>query len=253
MSVMNTIPYVILFLLFTFIPGSFGIASVYAKDSCVECHKKEDHRLLNLRIYVYYKNWKDSVHDRADVQCIDCHGGNSDKSEEKSAHKKLLTFKKGDRQSLKNIPLVCGKCHKEILKNFMASNHYKELREKKDAPNCVTCHGSMNTGIYSFTAIEAACGVCHNDKTRNLPDVGKKAESILHTVNISNAYKGWVFSIYDKESAEMKDLTTRYNNIALSWHTFNFDTLEEETVTFLTDLKSIIKGEMAGKNKGKKD
>jgi hypothetical protein len=241
------------FLLFTAILSFFGAAHVHAKDSCVDCHKKEDHRILNLRIYTYYKNWKDSVHDRADVQCTDCHRGNSEKSDEKTAHKKLLTFKKGDKKSLKNIPLVCGKCHKEILKNFMTSNHYKELREKKDAPHCVTCHGSMNTGIYSFTAIETACVVCHNDKSRNLPDVAKKAENILHTVNISNAYKGWVFTMYDKESPEMKDLTMRYNDIALSWHTFNFTTLEEETSTFLTDLKSIIKGETAGKRKEKKD
>jgi hypothetical protein len=230
-----------------------GIAPTHvsAKDKCVECHKDTKFLIQNKKLYDYYKNWEDSTHDNADVKCIDCHGGNPKAIDKDAAHKKNFSaFRTGEKKSFKKISLVCGRCHKEVLKHFMWSKHYKALQKKGTGPNCVTCHGSMNVGIYKVSEISKACNECHNDETKDNPEIGKVAEKVLHNINILRVYKKWLSShnIFIGEKRKEK-IIALYQDIVLSWHTFNFEEIEARVQKPLEESRYFIKDILADSRK----
>lgn len=226
---------------------------ISAEDSCVECHKDIKFLVQNKKLYDYYKLWEDSVHDLADVQCTDCHGGNPDKDDKDAAHKnKFLTFKNNDKAAFKQIPLVCGRCHKDVLKNFISSKHYKELRAKGTGPNCVTCHGSMNTGVYEAHNIAAGCAACHNEESKTTPEVGTQAKSILKHVNFIRSYKKFVTIYYSETEPELiKEINSQYTDIAYSWHTFDFEKIDEKSMALLNILKAKVNKKLAERKKSR--
>jgi hypothetical protein len=224
---------------------------LFAHDSCVECHKDVKFRILNKKLFDYYNYWKESTHDIGGVKCTDCHGGSPKKDDKDAAHKKnFLAFRVGENESFKKIPIICGRCHKEELKHFLTSKHYKALREKGAGPHCVTCHGSMNVGIYKASVIGETCSVCHNKEAKNLPEVGITAEKILHNINISRAYRNWVTLYFSEKQPEtVKEINTLYDDIIVSWHTFNFEQIDKKSQKLLIDLKALVKKEIAEKKK----
>jgi hypothetical protein len=230
-------------------------SSLFAKDNCVECHKDVKFRIQNKKLFDYYSYWQDSTHDVGGVKCTECHGGDPAKSDKDAAHKKnFLAFKVGEKESFKKIPLICGRCHKEVLKHFLSSKHYKALREKGTGPHCVTCHGSMNVGIYKASVIGETCVVCHNEEVKNTPEVAKIAEEILHNINISRAYRNWVTLYFsEKRPEQVKEINTQYDDIVISWHTFNFERINEKSQKLLGDLKAIVKKEVAEKKRRMKN
>jgi len=236
----------LIFLLIIFL----GIAAphIYAKDTCVDCHKDAKFLIQNKKLFDYYKTWQDSAHDVAGVKCFDCHGGDPTKTDKDEAHKShFSSFLSDDSESIKFIPLQCGKCHEEVLMNFMTSKHYKVIKNKKgEGPNCITCHGSMNVGIYEASEIGKSCEVCHNDKTKNSPEMGKVAERVLNNVNILRIYKEWLSShnVYFDE-IKQKKIIADYQDIVFSWHTFNFSQIEARVREPLNESRDLIKGVLA--------
>jgi formate-dependent nitrite reductase cytochrome c552 subunit len=228
--------------------------NVYAKDTCLDCHKDPKFRAQNKKLYDYYKYWENSIHDLAGVKCVDCHGGKSDKVDKDASHKyKFITFGSEGKGSFKQIPLVCGRCHKEALKSFIASNHYKALREKGTGSHCVTCHGSMNTGIFKASAIAKECEVCHNEETKNNPGVGLKAKDILRHFNIIRSYRNFVSVNYSDENPQIVNkMNSRYKDLVFSWHTFNFAAIDENSMELMNDLKSLVNKKILERKKKKK-
>ena len=51
------------FIFLTTLIIGFTASYVFAKDTCVDCHSDEEFRVQSLKLYVYYNNWKDSIHD----------------------------------------------------------------------------------------------------------------------------------------------------------------------------------------------
>ena len=225
----------------------------YAKDTCTDCHKDEKFRVQNMKLYVYYNNWKDSAHDVEKVKCFNCHGGNPKATDKDESHKNSFSsFRADDKDSFKIIPRRCGKCHKKVFVNFMKSKHYKALVKEGKGPNCVTCHGSMNTQIYRASAIADTCAFCHNEETKNLPEAGKIAEKTLHNINISTAYRGWVLKHYTGVE-DAKKLNKRFKDIANSWHMFDFKETDKKVDSLLSDLKSLVKKGLAEKREKRKE
>lgn len=233
----------------------FAASHVYATDYCVSCHKDAKFRVQNKVLFDYYKYWEESVHDNTGIICIDCHGGDKTKSGKDAAHKtndfSSLTAK--DKTSHKKIPVVCGKCHKAVYKNFKASKHYTALLEDRNSPNCVTCHGSMNTEIYATNNIARGCASCHNEEAKQTPKVDKQAEDLLTNINFIRAYKKWVTIYYmDKQPATVIDINNQYKDMVSSWHQFNFTLMGEKTQKLLIDLRSLVNKGLAEKRKNKK-
>lgn len=241
---------IVLTFLFVFFLG-FPIPSVYAKDTCIDCHKDEKFRVQNKKLFDYYSNWKNSSHDLAGVTCTDCHGGNPTKTDKDAAHKDGFSSPRVSEEVFyKEIPRICGssKCHEAVLKNFTESKHFKALVEEGKGPHCATCHGSANAEIYYTSIIAKTCVACHNEETKNLPEVVEGAEKILHRINVSRAYRNWTLIYYsDKEPEKVKEINTLYKDIVDSWHKFDFAQLDEKSQELLNKLKSMVRRGLAEK------
>ena len=231
-------------------------SEVLATDHCVSCHKDTKFQVQNKILFDYYKYWEESTHDSAGVICIDCHGGNEATTEKNEAHKPadFSSLTAEDITSHKKIAVVCGNCHKAIYLNFKTSKHYKALLKDRNSPNCVTCHGSMNTEIYDANNISRACASCHNKSSKQTPEIGKKAEDLLTRISIIRAYNKWVIMNYnDDRSDTVKAINKRYKDMVRSWHQFDFKDMEEKTQKLTIDMRSLVNKGLAEKRKKKKD
>jgi formate-dependent nitrite reductase cytochrome c552 subunit len=230
-----------------------GGRHVYANNTCNDCHSDKKFRVQNKILYDYYRNWEDSVHDLAGVVCIDCHGGNANTSEKDSAHKdRFSPLGHNDTYAYVKIPQTCGKCHDPVLNSFKKSKHFKALLEKGEGPHCVTCHGSMNAEVYYTSMISRSCVDCHNEFTKNRPEVVGKADKILHRINVSRSFRNWVTLHYsDKEPAQIREINFLYNDITNSWHTFNFEQLDEKSEDLLLRLKSMVNRALSARKQNK--
>jgi hypothetical protein len=220
---------------------------VHAQDECNDCHKDVTFVVKQKKLYDYYRYWKNSVHDIAKISCDDCHGGNPDEKDKEDAHKGDFTsFKDDGKKSFTMILQRCSRCHKAVYENFIESKHYKSLDKQKDGPHCVTCHGSMNTGIFEASNVAKGCEACHNEETKNKPEIGNVAERVLHNLNILRVYRKWLWSNNMMMAPSKKyDMINQYKDIVLSWHQFNFEQIEEKLKVPLENARMITRETLA--------
>lgn len=241
----------LIFLIVFFV--GLGVQHVYAKDTCIDCHRDDKFRVQNKVLFDYYNNWKDSTHDLSGVTCTDCHGGDPTKTDKDVAHKDGFSSPRVSGEIFyKKIPQTCGsnKCHGDVLKNFIESKHFKALIKEGKGPHCATCHGSVNTEVYYTSIIARTCEACHNEETKNRPEATKSAEKILQRINVSHGYRNWTLIYYsDKEPVTFKEINALYEDIATSWHSFDFEELDEKSQELLNKLKSIVNRGLAEKKK----
>ncbi len=115
---------------------------------CIECHKQETPGI--------FEEWVKSTHARADVGCADCHSSESEEAD---------TFRHAEKHYIRTVvtPIVCGKCHKDIQRDYFTSGHAQALevlkKMKEDDPRfpvvaqykddnfqqCTGCHGGEIT------------------------------------------------------------------------------------------------------------
>lgn len=105
---------------------------------------------------------KSGEQDITGPECTTCHGGHNIKS---SKNPESTIYYSG-------VPETCGiVCHKKEYNDFTQSEHYKNLKEKKLAPECVTCHSNHKTRILKQDEISEFCTMCH---ISGAPDVVKE-------------------------------------------------------------------------------
>ncbi len=227
----------------------------FAVDTCIDCHQDDKFRVQNKRLFDYYNDWKDSVHNLAGVSCSDCHGGNPLKSDKIAAHKdNFSSLSHMDSTVYRKIPDMCGKCHESELSNFRQSKHYKSLFDKGTGPHCVTCHGSMNVEVYYTSVIVRTCQSCHNEYTENMPEVAGEADKVLHRINVSRAFKNWSSLHYsEKEPEKVREINDLYQDVAESWHTFNFEQLDEKSMNLLNMSKTLVNRGLAEKRESREN
>jgi formate-dependent nitrite reductase cytochrome c552 subunit len=247
--------YGMIFIFLAVFTAGLAVPSAYAEDMCIDCHKNEKYRVQNKMLFEYYQNWKDSVHELAGVACIDCHGGDADQKNKDRAHKNnFSSLISADRSTFKIIPERCGKCHESVLSNYTESKHYRALVEKGTGPQCATCHGSMNAEVYYTSVVARSCKECHNEYTKNRPEIVGEADKILHRINVSRALNNWVSIYYsDKEPETVEKMNALYQDVAESWHKFDFTMLDEKSEKLLAGLKSLVNKKLAEKRKKKTD
>ena len=125
---------------------------------CGSCHKDDQ------------KQFETSLHGLAlksgegnAPNCVTCH----------TSHDILSPKEKTSVTFMKNIPVLCGKCHEKLTDQFNKSLHGQALmHDKYLAPNCTTCHERHNilppTDERSSTYvmnIPLICGKCHKEGT----------------------------------------------------------------------------------------
>jgi nitrate/TMAO reductase-like tetraheme cytochrome c subunit len=219
----------------------FAVNTVSAEDvanSCIECHNQPLFRITNIKIYKYFRDWDLSIHAQEGVTCFDCHGGNPEETDRKKAHgkdiKQLLIPVKYER-----ISATCGKCHKKNVENYKKTKHYKILMEKGSlypTPNCITCHGSINTSIPKSDTIADICTTCHNVVTENRPEIPKLASYLIERLSFINYYSRYLISkgVFEKSPDFSTTIDKEFSELAQIWHTLELVRIEEKTLHIRT-------------------
>ena len=211
--------------------ATMAAADAVPDDSCIDCHQSSAYRVENKKLYDYYQRYQSSVHGLLGVGCVDCHGGDAESSNADLAHVGVM-----ENVNYRNIPATCGACHETQWQSFRESKHYKELKGKGGAPNCVTCHGSMDVDVYFVSIVKNTCVACHNLETKNGPDLPAQAEHILSQINVIKGYKAYVQK-YSGDSAAMSEILESYDRVTQYWHEFDLHQVAVETEHLLRILR----------------
>jgi len=147
------------------------------------------------------------------------------------AHKGVLDPVRYDK-----IPATCGSCHDEQYEAFTTSNHSQLLEKDGSAPNCVTCHGAMDMDFIFASRVKNTCLFCHNHESENLPGVPDQADYILSKINIIKGYKQYVEQYLDDKDT-LRQLGADYDGLTAKWHSFELDTVEEDTKELLGNYR----------------
>ncbi|MCP4292089.1 MAG: ammonia-forming cytochrome c nitrite reductase subunit c552 [bacterium] len=207
-----------------------GTNLVFA-DTCHECHQSKDLKVTDKKLYDYNLDFEISVHGIAELACTDCHGGDDSTTNLKKAHKGVMDPVRYDK-----IPGTCGECHDEQHEAFVASNHYKLLEKDGSAPNCVTCHGSMDMDFIFASRVKNTCQFCHNLESDTLPEVPDQADYILSKINIIKGYRGFV-QTHASDRDQVQALDARFDQLTARWHSFDLDGVEADTRALLGDYR----------------
>jgi len=211
---------------------------------CVTCHSDSKLFVRNPKLYEYYQFWKLSAHGQEDISCVKCHGGDPKSLDADKAHggASIAASEKNSAINFRNIPKTCAKCHKAIYEEYRQSPHFQHLQGDKDeaqGPNCVTCHGSVNTAVLRVSSVRATCATCHNEETDNSPEIPAQAELVLSKMlSVSRYYRYiGVRGEPDDVRSFFRVVDPSMERLATHWHSFDIDEVEKETRDLLTVLK----------------
>ncbi|HET7319019.1 MAG TPA: hypothetical protein VFK23_07795 [Nitrospirota bacterium] len=234
-----------LLLCWTFAVPSHGADDGISGNSCVRCHSR-----LPASSFVGAKShgWTGSIHQKHGVTCDKCHGGNPLAQEQNGAHAGVLgSSNPGSPVYFKNIPSTCGKCHGAEFYKFSQSRHYKILQSGGKGPECVTCHGSMVTGVLTPDTVAAVCQQCHNERMGTFPYVPQKAKAVLllltESATLLDAETKFYHPAAGTEPARaLHDARSSLHSARLNWHKFDLDTIIADLQEAYDSLKKLSPG-----------
>jgi len=211
-------------------------------NSCVNCHSGLPADSL---IKVKSHGWSGSVHQQHGVTCDRCHGGAPTAAAKDEAHAGLLgSSNQRSPVYFKNIPATCGKCHGAEFYKFSQSRHYRMLEETGQGPECVTCHGSMETKILAPETLAGVCERCHNQRIGIFPYVPQKARAVLLLLRESNILLAAEKKLHgDAPSPEttrvLATASAALHAAKLDWHRFDLDTITDHLQDFSMALEKM--------------
>jgi hypothetical protein len=151
--------------------------SVYADESsCVICHRE-----LGGIYTKIVKDWEKSIHNKINVSCSNCHGGDPTSLKNPKGNGTGFIGKLKPQE----IPILCAKCHSDVrwmrqynlrtdqFSEYKTSQHGKLLFEKgnTEVATCINCHGSHaiqkkdlpSSSVYKLN-IPYTCSKCHSNE-----------------------------------------------------------------------------------------
>jgi hypothetical protein len=212
--------------------GAAVAAGAPQASQCIECHKDPAFRVQNKKLYDYYQEYEKSLHGLLEIDCEECHGGDAGTRQLPVAHAGVMKA-----VSYGQIPVTCGRCHQAQEQAYGGSKHAAVMQETGMAPNCVTCHGSMDMDFVLTSMVENACRFCHNQQTQNHPEVPDRAEFILNQVNTIKGYKSFVFKYSDDEVLQER-IRSEYIELTRAWHAFDLDNVGPKATALLDRLRA---------------
>jgi hypothetical protein len=230
--------------LLVFLVPAVGAEDSASGNSCENCHRDPDLLVTNKKLYDYFQEWSDSVHQQEEVSCDDCHGGNPALAGKDEAHADGV--RASDPASgihYTNVPDTCGTCHSDILEGFRTSAHFEHVKKEQgedQGPTCVTCHGSIDSEVLSVSTVSETCAQCHNDDSGNHPENPERATSILNRfLSIQRFYRYITVRATPEESRVFFEvMDARMQKLSVTWHGFDLDKIEEETNAVLSHMKA---------------
>jgi hypothetical protein len=175
---------------FGMLAGAAGAGRAQSVGECLACHSNPDFATYSpqgavISLFVDPKRYAGSVH--AKNLCTDCHAnfaaqlhGPEEGGEGTGGMMVPVEIPQKKLALIKNLVtkdrvavLMCMDCHKKEAADYRASIHGREaLGGNRDAPDCVTCHGShymlavddLESSV-STANVPATCARCHADAT----------------------------------------------------------------------------------------
>lgn len=213
-------------------------------DSCVDCHSDANFFVTNKKLYDYYQLWSESVHGQEQVGCHDCHNGNPKRADKAGAHGRIemAAADKTSPVNYRNVPQTCAQCHDDFYDHYRQSSHYKESQKQdksRRGPNCVTCHGSVNTAVLNVNTVRRTCEVCHNEETENHPDIPGRAESLLNKFLSMQRFYRYLSKKerFFPDGPTLAQFDDKTSELYVDWHSFELENIEKRTVELLALMK----------------
>ncbi len=229
-----------------------GFTATAAANSCIECHSNQDFYARFPKLYHYYEDWVDSLHNQNGVTCEECHGGDPGAAAAEAAHEGIFPVS-NPKSSLyfSQQPATCGACHRQKRAEFEQSKHFNALKsETNAAPTCTTCHPAMNKRPGYHSIVLNACTTCHGAGNRqNLSDIVDEAEDLFRDINVAQGMIGWAKLHFDSHDwpgnsrKNMQLLETRLAKIVDHVHRFDLGKSDQEVYELLTELRKIFDDE----------
>jgi len=114
------------------------VAGLPESKQCLTCHETDKRRM----------HFSIAEHNKAGVQCSDCHGNHTDKI------KKLnVAQEKGGK-----ITALCATCHQDVLAKFSMPSHHPVREGGATCTGCHDPHASKQTALRGKTEL---CTSCH--------------------------------------------------------------------------------------------
>jgi len=114
------------------------IATKPESAECLACHESDKRRM----------HFAIAEHNKAGVQCRDCHGNHTPK---------VKTLNAGLEKGGKTTAL-CATCHQDVLAKFSMSSHHPV---KEGGATCTGCHDPHASKQATLGAATAQCTACH--------------------------------------------------------------------------------------------
>ena len=215
-----------------FLGGLLLTLPVWAADNeCIRCHEGLTRPLVAAH---NFKDWKNSIHARAEVSCEACHQGDSKAKDPVKAHAGVKSTQ--DPKSsihFQKVSETCGACHVAEFGEFKKSAHYRTLLRTGKGPNCLTCHGTMATTVLHFSDLDQTCSFCH----------GKPAKA-AQTFNLIRSAKNALDVFKKQKGADPKKVTEfmqRYAAIQQHWHSFDVEGVADEAQNLIHQIQDAEK------------
>ena len=207
--------------------------SAFRQNICVTCHSRLTEPLL---VSAHFYEWFNSKHERSGIGCEKCHGGNPAATTYKAAHDGVLraTFPNSTLNA-QNLPATCGKCHQELVSEFITSSHYQRLRASGTGPGCTTCHLHMATKvIYWPPETGQLCAQCHqraDGPAADKPSIPDQAVAVIAAFTRADEVIDWSYYLmreaqkknqrFPAQTAELRQLAAILKEAKLSFHAFD--------------------------------
>ena len=124
-------------------------------NMCVQCHGTAEVWDDNTKhLFVRAEDLANDIHWKKGILCQECHGGNAQTTDLRSAHAIEDGFRKIDKAA--NEPAFCGYCHADqekmksygsespttVVSDFLSSVHGEHLQKVGDekSATCTSCH-----------------------------------------------------------------------------------------------------------------
>ena len=114
------------------------IATKPESAECLACHESDKRRM----------HFSIAEHNKAGVQCRDCHGNHTPK---------VKTLNAGMEKGGKTTAL-CATCHQDVLAKFSMTSHHPV---KEGGATCTGCHDPHASKQATLGAATAQCTSCH--------------------------------------------------------------------------------------------
>lgn len=218
----------------------FFTGQVEAQNSrCADCHFANPGSTPTAHL----SDFDHSEHNRKNVGCESCHGGNASTFEAPLAHQGILNSRNPASPVHRwNLPGTCGKCHTGPFVAFQKSKHYGLLRGgDSNVPTCTTCHGEAGGEVLSAKGLEGQCASCHGQgkvapRSDYPPEGRMMVEGLRETRQLLKSARSFIGQIKDKARRARLEEAAQQAEVPIieatnAGHMFVYDQLKERLAT----------------------